>query len=94
MWWRAVCGWPLLQLLHEIVADGAEEVEAGLSAVDEVVAVRVDLLAEEFAVLHVGFAHLSAIAEVDIVVGSAVNEKWFDNALVDSANRKVLSIIE
>ena len=67
---------------------------ASVAAHDEMIAVRVNLHLKLLACLNVGFAHLSAIAEVDIVVGSAVNEKWFDNALVDSANRKVLSIIE
>ena len=67
---------------------------SGVAAHDEMIAVSVNLHLELLASLHVGLTHLSAIAEVDIVVGSAVNEKWFDNALVDSANRKVLSIIE
>ena len=83
-----------LQLIVEEIYDALEEVVASVAAHDEMIAVRVNLHLKLLACLHVGFAHLSAIAEVDIVVGSAVNEKWFDNALVDSANRKVLSIIE
>ena len=66
----------------------------GVATEDEMVTVGINLHLELLVGLHVCFAHLGAIAEVDIVVGSAVNEKWFDNALVDSANRKVLSIIE
>ena len=67
---------------------------ASVAAHDEMIAVRVNLHLKLLACLHVGFAHLSAIAEVEIVVGSVVNEKWLDNGVVDSANRKVLSIIE
>ena len=56
------------EFLFEEVADGAHEVEARLSAHDEVVAVRIDLLAEEFHVLHVGFADLGEVPEVHVVV--------------------------
>lgn len=52
-----------------------EEMRARRTAVDAVVAVRVDLHVKGLARLHERFRHLRAVAVVHIVVGRAVDEQ-------------------
>lgn len=64
-----------LQLLLEIAGDGAEEVQARVAALNEVVAVGVHLLTEEFAGLHISLLHFGKVAEMHVVVGRAMDEE-------------------
>ena len=71
----------LLQIILEVLGYLAEEVVAGVAAVDAVIAVRINQFAEVFIGLHKGFGVFGSVAEVDVVVGKAVNEKQFATQL-------------
>ena len=58
----------------EVVQDTAEKVMAGVATIDAVVAIGVDLHVERLVGLHQSLRHLSAVAEMHIVIGCAVNE--------------------
>ena len=76
----------LLQFFIEIGFDGAEELQARTTAVDEVVAVGVDLLAEERTLLYVSLAHFGEVAEVHVVVGRTVDEEQVAMQLASALN--------
>ena len=59
----------------EVVQDTAEKVVAGVASIDAVVAIGVDLHVERLVCLYQSLRHLSAVAEMHIVIGSAVNEQ-------------------
>lgn len=65
----------LLELFVKEIRNAGKEVETRLSAVDKVVAVGVHLHVKLYAVLNVCLSHLCAVAEVYVIVCSAVNEE-------------------
>ena len=65
----------LLHALLEVVYQLAEEVVAGVAAIDGVVAVGVGELAEVLVGMDEGFGVLCHVAEVHVVVGKAVDDK-------------------
>ena len=65
----------LFHVALQEVENALEEMRARRTAVDTVVAVRVDLHVKGLARLHEGFRHLRAVAIVHVVVGRAVDEQ-------------------
>ena len=64
-----------MQHFLEVLCYLAEEVVARVASVDAVIAVCVGQFAEVFICLNEGFGVLCRIAEMDIIVGHAVNEE-------------------
>ena len=65
----------MLHLGFEPVGDLTEEVVAGVTAVDAVVAVGVGELTEVFVGLHQCFCVFGGISEVHIIVGKSVTDE-------------------
>ena len=59
----------------EVVQNATKQVVAGVSTIDAVIAIGVDLHVKRLVGLHQRLRHFSAVAEMHIVIGSAVNEQ-------------------
>ena len=87
-----LCAVQTSTLLHhflEVLCYLAEEVVACVASVDAVIAVRVRELSEILVSLHEGFGILCRIAEVDVIIGHAMNEEQLTAKLrgtTDGAN--------
>ena len=63
------------KFFNKIIADGTEQVQAGVATKDVVITVCINLLTEHLASLYISFAHLGKVAEVYVVVGCAMNKQ-------------------
>ena len=68
-------GFGLFQFFNKEVVERAEQMQTRVATHNKVVAVGVNLLAEQFSSLNVGFAHFGKVAEMHVVVGRSVNEQ-------------------
>ena len=63
------------EMAVEVILDAGDEMVAGATAVDAVVAVGIELHVELVARLGEGFGEFGGVLEVDVVVGCAVDKK-------------------
>ena len=64
-------------MFNKVIDNTSEQMLGGVSATDAMIAVRVDVHVKLFVGLHKGFAILAGIAEVNIVIGSTMNQEQF-----------------